>query len=256
MFQQAAQVISNHQVADGVFAVRLFADKIAAAAKPGQFIEVRCGSDRDFILRRPFAVHAVSGQAIEILFDVKGKGTRALARSQPHDVFDVIGPLGRGFSLPSDVKRAVLVSGGMGIASLMMLADELGSMHVRIYFALGAKTKSQLLNIVEIKRLAREVVVATDDGSYGERGAITELVPALVHQAKPDIIYGCGPRPMLSQLARVTRPYEVPCEVSLEALMACGVGACLSCAIRTQSGVARVCAEGPVFAAEEVVWEW
>lgn len=256
MFEQSSQVMSSEQLADGVFSLRLFADRIAQAARPGQFVHVRCGTDREFILRRPFSIHGVSGQTIDILFDVRGKGTRALARMRQHDVLDVLGPLGRGFTVKPGVKRALLVAGGMGVAPLSLLAEELSSRAARVYIAYGVKTKSRALRLVELKRLAREVSVATDDGTLGERGPITELLPSLVHQVKPDAVYACGPEPMLREVVRITRPYDVPCEVSLEALMACGVGACLSCAVRTTGGIRHVCSDGPVFEAGEVVWEW
>lgn len=249
-------MVATEHVADDVFVVRLFSDRVARAAKPGQFVHVRIGSDRDFILRRPFSLHAVSGQSIEILFDAKGKGTRALSRMRQHDVLDVLGPLGRGFTVPPDTKRALLVAGGMGVAPLAMLAEELQARRIRTYVALGARTKARVLHLIELKRIAHEVAVATDDGSLGERGCVTDLVPPLLHSARPDVVYACGPEAMLEVISRQIRPYDIPCEVSLERLMACGVGACLSCAVRTTDGIKRACAEGPVFDAREVVWGW
>lgn len=254
--QEAAQVVATEQVAEGVFVLRLFSDRIARAAKPGQFVHARVGVDRDFILRRPLSVHAASGQSIELLFDVKGKGTRALSRLRPHDVLDILGPLGRGFTIPDGAKRVLIVAGGMGVAPLAMLADELASRHVRMYVALGARTKARMLHLIELKRIAHEVVAVTDDGSLGERGCVTDVVPPLLHPARPDMVYACGPEAMLEVVARQVQPYDIPCEVSLERLMACGVGACLSCAVRTTDGVKRACADGPVFDAREVVWRW
>jgi dihydroorotate dehydrogenase electron transfer subunit len=256
VFQQTAEVVSVTQRAESIYLMRLFADRIAGASQPGHFIQVRCGTDRDFILRRPFAVHATDGKTIDILFDVRGKGTSVLARARVHDTFDVLGPLGRPFTIPAGISRAVLVCGGMGIAPLEFLASELSSRHVRLYLALGAKTKSRLPDLMDLKRAAREVVVATDDGSIGERCVVTDLLPQLVHGAKPDVVYAAGPKAMLAEVSRIVQPYNVPTQVSMEALMACGVGACLSCAVRTTEGIKRVCADGPVFPAEQVIWEW
>jgi dihydroorotate dehydrogenase electron transfer subunit len=256
MHQQAAQVVATEHVAEDVIRLRLFADKVAQQAKPGQFVHVRIGTDREYILRRPFSVHAVSGQTLDLLFDVKGRATRSLSRARVHDVLDVIGPLGRGFSIPANAKQALLVAGGMGIAPLAMLAEELWRRKIRVYVALGARTKARVIELVELKRLAREVVVTTDDGTMGERARVTDVVGGLIGRAKPDIVYGCGPEVMLAKLAKVVQPYELRCEVSLERLMACGVGACLSCAVRTTEGIERACAEGPVFDASRVVWQW
>jgi dihydroorotate dehydrogenase electron transfer subunit len=256
IFQQPAEVVSVVQRAEGIYMIRLFADKIAAAARPGHFVEVRCGTDRDFILRRPFAVHAASGRTIDILFDVKGKATAALAQARVHDVFDTIGPLGRPFTIKGGTSRALLIAGGMGIAPLAFLAGELQSNHVRIYLALGATSKSRLPELMDLKRAAREMAVATDDGSLGERGVVTQVVPPLLHSSKPEMIYAAGPKAMLAEVARMVKPYDIPTEVSMEALMACGVGACLSCVVRTTEGLKRVCADGPVFPAEQVIWQW
>lgn len=256
MFQEAAEVVSIQQVADCVFVMRLFADRIARAAKPGQFVHVRCGTDREFILRRPFSLHTVSGQAVEIMFDVRGKGTRALSRMRPHDVVDVLGPLGRGFSIPAGTRKALLVAGGMGVAPLAMLAEELAALHVRATAALGFRTRARALLVMELKRVAHSVVITTEDGSFGQRGRATDAVPQLLVQSQPDIVYACGPEAMLAEVARHLQPYDTPCEMSLERLMACGVGACLSCAVRTKDGIKRACVDGPVFRADEVVWGW
>lgn len=250
-----AQVLSVQNITPEVFVLRLFCPDIARNAKPGQFVHVKCGDDREYILRRPFSIHRVtSDSAFELLIRKVGKGTRYLSSVAPQSQLDMIGPLGNGFDIPQDVRKAVIVAGGLGVAPTMFLAHELTARQVRIYTVLGAQTRDELLYYMDFKRMGRDVHVATDDSTQGHGGFASELVPRVIEDCSPDVIYACGPHPMLAAVAEFAREYSVSCQVSLEGYMACGIGACLSCACETSGGPARVCLEGPVFDASTVVW--
>lgn len=260
IFNATAIVISNEQIAPGIFRIKLFCDQIASSCVPGQFVHIQCGEGRDFILRRPFSIHRKDGGgAFEILFKVVGKGTQVLSKTQAREVLSLVGPTGNGFSIDSNVRNVLLVSGGMGIAPLMFLIDELLSDKKRICILLGAASRQKLLYAIDLKRLVRKLHSATDDGSFGYRGPIVDLLPESIEEVKPERIYACGPEGMLKRVAEICVEYGISTEVCLERLMGCGVGACLSCVCRIRQGgrevLKRVCVDGPVFAAEDIIWE-
>lgn len=252
---ERVEVVANERVARGVGTLTLRAPRIAATVRPGQFVHVRISTGRDFILRRPFSVHRAAGDGIELLYQVLGAGTRALAEKQRGDVMDAVGPLGHGWEVPEAVSHALLVAGGLGAAPLGMLADELAHRGVAATVALGAPTAERLLAREGFERVARRVEVSTDDGSEGRRGLVTELVEDLLVEDRPDVVYVCGPEIMSRTVAGQAAKAGIACQVSLERLMACGVGACLSCVVATTSGQKRACVDGPVFDAGEVVWD-
>lgn len=253
--QAQAQVLSVQNKGADVFVLRLFCPEIARIARPGQFVHVKCGDDRDYILRRPFSIHRVtSDSAFELLIRKVGKGTRFLSGVTPQSQLDMIGPLGNGFEISGETKKAVVVAGGLGVAPIVFLAEELISRHVRLHTILGAQTRDKLYYYMDFKRMGRDVHVATDDSSQGHGGFASELVPRVIEDCSPDVIYACGPEPMLAAVADFAGEYGVPCQVCLEAYMACGVGACLSCVCETVDGPLRVCVDGPVFDATRIVW--
>jgi len=248
-------VLSNEPLATGVGLITLQAPAIAAAVEPGQFIHLRIDEGRDFILRRPFSVHRSYGERIEILFQVLGDGTLALAQKECGDTMDAIGPLGIGWCVPDRVEHALLVGGGLGAAPLGMLIEELASRGVATTVALGAPTAERLVGRELFESQARMVAYATDDGSEGERGFVTVLSEQLLDQHDFDIVCVCGPEIMERTVAEQAAAAGGACRVSLERLMACGVGACLSCVVTTVDGRARACVDGPVFDADSLVWE-
>jgi dihydroorotate dehydrogenase electron transfer subunit len=247
-------------------ALTVVAPRIAEAARPGQFVHVLAGEDRSFPLRRPFSIHRVErpGAAlgtVEIVFDVVGAGTRALAGLRPHDVVDVLGPLGRPFTPPEAPDGCVLVGGGYGTAPLFFLAGELRAGRCRVDFAIGAATASRLLDAMEAKRLGHSLTVTTDDGSAGRRGLVTDPLPDLLARTGAGRVYACGPMPMLAAVSRVAAAAGIPCQVAVEEQMACGTGICFSCVLPVgpagSSGatrMARSCLEGPVFDGTAVAW--
>jgi len=264
-----AEITDCQEAAPGVWVTELLAPTLAQVAVPGQFLHIRCGEGSDPLLRRPISIHAVYSQAgrIDIMFQVVGKGTGWLA-SRREGLLDIIGPLGRGFTVFSGEQASltgadphlVVVGGGIGAAPLYFLLQELARAgHVQsVKVLLGARSADQLLILNAAKLLGFEVCVATDDGSAGHHGLVTDLL-AVELQHKPDFVYACGPEPMLKALCTMLQDAGVPGEVSVEERMACGVGACLSCVCRVKDATGletyrHACVDGPVFAAGEVVW--
>jgi dihydroorotate dehydrogenase electron transfer subunit len=168
---------------------------------------------------------------------------------------DAIGPLGTGWSVPDGTAHALLVAGGLGAAPLGMLAERLAARGVAVSIAQGAPTAERLVARELFESVARRVEVATDDGSAGEQGLVTVVIGRLLAQDRPDVVYVCGPEAMARAVAAQSAEARVPCQVSLERLMACGVGACLSCVVTTTAGRKRACVDGPVFDAGEVCWD-
>ena len=265
MKQLLAKILENKRIAPDFCRMKLESPYLARNAKPGQFVEVKCSCGTDVLLRRPLGVHKITRSGIELLYEVVGKGTTRLSKKKAGDLLDVIGPLGNGFDLHNtqNAKRTtILVAGGVGVAPLMALAEEL---KVKPLILIGAKKESHILCEKEFKDLGCEVRVATDDGSKGHKGMITDMLTSLrnTQYAIRSTIYACGPTPMLKAVARIAEKNDIPCQVSLEERMACGVGVCLGCPvkIRTQNAVRRtqyeykmVCKDGPVFNAKEIKW--
>jgi dihydroorotate dehydrogenase electron transfer subunit len=258
---ETVAVLANERVAEGVGLIALTAPRIAASVRPGQFVHLRIADGADFILRRPFSVHRArhgagrAGGTIEILYQVLGRGTRELAEKRAGDVMDAIGPLGRGWDVPDDAAHVLLVAGGLGAAPLGMLAEELAERGVAVSVAIGAPTAARLLVRDLFERVARRVEVATDDGSAGEPGFVTLVSERLIAEDRPSLVCACGPETMARTVAAQAAGAGIGCQVSLERLMACGIGACLSCVVTTAHGRARACVDGPVFDAADVVWD-
>lgn len=222
-------------------------------AKPGQFLEIKISDGYEPLLRRPFSIHRRRGKDIEIIYRIAGRGTEILSQRKVGEYLNVIGPLGNGFSI-LDSQPSILVAGGMGVAPLVFLAEKLAKSKTLVL--LGAKTKRQILCEKEFRDLGCEVKVATDDGSRGFKGKVTDLLKHLLPTLSSQLstIYACGPKLMLKEIALISKQYNIPAQVSLEEHMACGIGACLGCVVKTKDGFKRVCKEGPVFNADEIVW--
>jgi dihydroorotate dehydrogenase electron transfer subunit len=211
-------------------------------------------------LRRPFGIHAANGKGeIVLLYQVLGPATELFSRKRKGDCLELIGPLGNGFDLSPASRVPVIVCGGMGVAPLGFLAQRLREKGVsrRPLVLIGAKTRAHLIGEQEFKKARCEVLVATDDGTKGYYGYVTELLRKLLSERKEllkGMFFACGPRPMLKELSGLAQEYSLPAQVSLEEHMSCGIGACLGCAVDTVSGYQRVCREGPVFKSSEIIW--
>ncbi len=270
MKQILCSVASNVEVMPGIHLMWIEAPDIAVAAQPGQFITVRCG---DFTLRRPFSVHQVSPREIALLFKVAGKGTLWLSQQQPGDRIDILGPLGRGFSIEPGARNLLLVAGGIGIAPLVFLMHHASSQH-QITLIHGASTVAQLYTErcqpTTISYQGVQFVPVTEDGSMGKKGMATDILPDFLDWA--DQVYACGPADMYKAMALTLNPSPLKgeekgegeqqsnlklrkCQVSLEVRMGCGFGACYSCTINTKKGLKQVCRDGPVFELDDIIWQ-
>lgn len=269
--QFTSMILSNAEVSPGYWRMRLTAPAEFASASPGQFVMVRVNGAIDPLLRRPFGIFdvgtftpgyagAVAQPYFEMLYRVVGKGTAMLATLHETDQLDILGPLGSGFDLGSEDEEKLIVGGGVGLAPLYLLARELVKQSPVRLFA-GGRTRDDILCITEFERLGVECYVATEDGSLGESGLVTEaLVRRLDSHKGAATIYACGPHGMLNAVAAIAGSRGIPCQVSLEGYMACGVGACLGCVTPGHNHSPEtpdfrcVCTEGPVFAAGELGW--
>lgn len=252
---ERATVVANDRVAESVGLLALEAPRVSAAIAPGQFVHLRITRGADFILRRPFSGHRAYDHRLELLYQVLGRGTRDLAEKERGDELDLIGPLGTGWRLGDGIRHALVVAGGLGAAPMGMLVERLAERGVAVTVAQGAPTVERLVARELFEMHARRVLVATDDGSAGARGFVTTLVEGVLSTDRPDVVYTCGPEPMQRIVAAQAAAAGVACQVSLERLMACGVGACLSCVVATTEGQQRACIDGPVFDAERVLWD-
>jgi len=267
IYQIKAKILANAKVRDNYFHCLLQAPQVAGSALPGQFVNIKVSSGPEPLLRRPLSIHRIRGAEIELFFEVVGEGTRLLSQRKPGERLDIIGPLGNGFNyeLPvTNYQLPILVAGGMGVAPLVFLAEKLAQIPMsksQIPIALiGAKTKSQILCEKEFQKCGCSVKIATDDGSAGFKGYVSDLLKKILQENKrtreqENGIYACGPKPMLKEVAGLAKKYRIPAQLSLEEHMACGIGACLGCAVKTIDGYQRVCQEGPVFAADRIVWQ-
>ncbi|MBX6371846.1 MAG: dihydroorotate dehydrogenase electron transfer subunit [Acidothermus sp.] len=236
---------------------------IAEHARAGQFVTVAVGGPNSSMLaRRAFSIsqvrpRGVYGGTVEFVFAVVGPGTAWLAACRPHDTLDVVGPLGRPFSLPKQPATCVLVGGGYGSAPLFPLAEALRARGCRVDFVLGAATEDRLFGTLEAKRISATLTVTTDDGSVGVRGMVSDVLPEVLAATRADVVYACGPMPMLRAVSRIAASAGVACQVAVEEMMACGIGVCMTCVLPVigDDGVTRMvraCVEGPVFYGERV----
>ena len=246
--QVSSQIISSNEVMPGVFLIWLESPQIASVAQPGQFIMVNCGEDT--LLRRPFSIHQVDNKksSLALLFQVVGKGTDWLSKRQPNDIIDLLGPLGNGFSIYPTPRNLLLVGGGIGIAPLYFLAHE----------ALREKHSVKLLyGTADSKRLSIspniELVSATEDGTVGYRGMVTDLLPEHIDWA--DQVFACGPSSMYRAMAKMPELKDKPVQISLEVRMGCGLGVCYGCTVKTKKGLKQVCKDGPIFKLSDILWD-
>jgi dihydroorotate dehydrogenase electron transfer subunit len=264
MIEETVFIEFNRRMGNDIWLMGFRSEALASLAKPGQFLMIRIeGVSQDPLLRRPFSIHGIGeGNTILILYRIVGKVTSLLSLVSKHEQISVIGPLGKGFRLPSSKGRAILVAGGMGLAPMYFLAQAL-PLEVRrnTKLLLGFPTSQGVILIDWIKDLGLELSLATEDGSMGFRGTVTDLFEQSIgrDEAEEPIIYACGPNPMLKKVVQEARRLNLTCYVSLEGYMACGLGLCLGCAIKAarseDTEYCYVCKDGPVFSAEMIDWE-
>ena len=263
--QVLGEVLSLRKV--GAYnAMTVVAPGIAELTRPGHFVALRVGgAESSMLLRRAFAIYDVKergvyGGTVEFVFAVHGKGTAWLATRRPQDKVDIVGPLGKPFRLPTAPVTATLVGGGYGSAPLLPLAVALRERGCRVDFVLGAGSADRLFGQLDAKRIATTIAVTTDDGSMGERGRVSDVLPQVLERTGSDVVYACGPMAMLRSVSEQASARGIPAQVAVEEAMACGIGVCMTCVLPVvgDDGVTRMlrsCVEGPVFLGHRVRWD-
>lgn len=254
--QEICTVAGCTGIAPGLFEMVLEAPGIAQAAKPGQFVHLACGEGN--LLRRPISVCTAQGAALRLVFQVKGAGTEWLSARRAGDRIDVLGPLGHGFDLTAAGDRPVLIGGGIGVPPMLYAMQAAKAAGAQPSAILGFRSRGMVILENEFQA-AGTAYIATDDGSYGVHGFVSDVLRS--HIGEFTSVCACGPKPMLRALAQIAGEAGLPCQVSMEERMGCGIGACLVCACELKlkdggEGVryGHVCKDGPVFDAKEVVW--
>ncbi|KJR96247.1 MAG: hypothetical protein VR68_15150 [Peptococcaceae bacterium BRH_c4a] len=261
VYNKNTAIIKNDEVMPGHWLLCLDSPDIARAASPGQFLHVRCSRTLDPLLRRPLSIYCADRERgrVYILYRAAGRGTALLAGMRPGDRLDVMGPLGKGYTLPSPGRSVAVIGGGIGAAPLFFLLSEIKAIYSgrleNVAVFLGAAT-GELLLASQTAALGFSPYTATDDGTVGFKGSVIDLYID-TNGSKVDRIYACGPPPMLKSLSRALGP-DIRAEVSVEERMGCGVGACLSCVCKVREGAgeefryAHVCKDGPVFSIQDL----
>lgn len=256
--QERVDVLWNRQESPGYRRIGLSCGPGYALAAPGQFVTLRLPDVLTPLLRRPFSIHRLVKEnsrviGLEILYKVVGGFTETLSKVPSGTAIDLLGPIGRGFTVSNAFQNPVLVGGGIGVAPLVFLADSLAESGLDPAGAavfLGGRTADDILCADSFRSHGIPVTVATDDGSLGEKSLVTAPLERGIAARRPDILYACGPMPMLRAVANIARKNRIPCEVSIETVMACGLGACLGCAVNKDESSGKyqhVCIDGPVF---------
>lgn len=240
------EIISNVAVAENIFRLELTAQELSEIARAGQFVQVKISEE--FTLRRPLGIASAKNGVIRIFYRINGRGTKFLSTKKSGEHLNILGALGNGFNTNVDGK-ILLVGGGMGAAPLLSAAEKLGAADILI----GGKNSDEVnFWIKEFQPEVEKIFITTDDGSRGSKGFVTSLLPEVLDYDNFSAIYTCGPEIMMRGVAKIAAENNLPCYVSLERRMACGLGACLSCSIDTSRGRKKVCKDGPIFDAAEI----
>jgi dihydroorotate dehydrogenase electron transfer subunit len=265
--QETAEIFAMQKVGEYV-QFTVVAPGVAQGFQPGHFVAVAVGGENSaMLLRRAFALYGATPNGdfagtVQFVVAAHGAGTRWLLDRKVGDRIDVVGPLGTPFPLPSGPAPAVLVGGGYGTAPLVPLAQALIAQGSPVEFVVGASTAARLFGELVAKRLAGSVTVTTDDGSAGQQGVVTDVLPGAIERVGAEVVYACGPMPMLRAVAEVARARAIHAQVAVEEAMACGIGVCMTCVLPVRDSAAagspsrfvRSCVEGPVFDADRIRW--
>lgn len=255
-----AELLKKEELKPGIFKFSVQADEILKTAKAGNFIEIRVNDDIEPFLRRPISIHNIDKEngILEFIFQEKGKGTKILSAKREGELIDIIGPLGFGTFKYSNFEKLAIIGGGIGVFPLYELAKcaKLENKNVNTY--LGFRNKDLVVLEDEFKNVSNTLTITTDDGSYAEKGYAIDFLKKDIEDGKIDSIYACGPLPMLRAVRELAINKNIPCQISLEEKMACGLGVCLGCAVKTSASPEdapeywHVCKAGPVFEAKNV----
>lgn len=241
--------------------LRLESSSIASSVQPGQFVMVRVTQNSHPLLRRPFSIHSRDGKHLEIFFKISGLGTTILSQKKAGGLLDILGPLGKGFLRSETLKgkHVFLVGGGRGIAPLYFLAQELRSSEASVKILCGGRTGEDIPLREKIEGDGFDLSCSTDDGSFGFKGLVTDLLEKELQRLTPACLFACGPELMMKKISRIARSKKIPAQFSLESVMGCGFGACWGCVRRIKkNGVTtwtKICQEGPVFRGDDIIWQ-
>lgn len=248
-------ILSKNTLAKEIYDLTILCPEVAEVAKAGQFVNVKA---EGFMLRRPISICSIDREkgTIRIIFEVRGEGTKVMSQLTEGGMIDLVAPLGgRAFKL-DQYDTAVIIGGGIGNPPMLAVAEKFGEKGTVIS---GFRNAAAVILQEDFLATGAETVLCTDDGSAGKKGFVTDALKEVLQTKKPDVIYACGPGVMLRRIVEIAKEQDIPCQVSLEERMGCGVGACLVCACRTIRGgeeyYAHVCKDGPVFNAEEVIFD-
>jgi dihydroorotate dehydrogenase electron transfer subunit len=261
MFEEQAKITFNQKVSPDTWLMGMRSPSIAKAAKPGQFVMVRVTRGMEPLLRRPFSLCGREKDLFLILYRVVGQGTAILAQAKKGERLAVLGPLGKGFEPPVPGSTPILVGGGIGVAPLFFLAQALGKIETE--FMMGFASAKAIVRLKRMKGPQIKISLSTDDGTKGYAGFVTDLLEKYLEKRTPDrdvlSLFACGPQLMLKKVAQIASEYRLSCQVSLEASMSCGLGACQGCAVKASDTQGRpyyhVCKDGPVFPSHEIDWD-
>ncbi len=245
-----AKVIGNHALNPNYGLLSLKHDLDTLECKAGQFFMLQTGIGIDPLLKRPFSIFSHRPQILQFLYRIVGIGTLRLSQRLEGEMIEVIGPLGRPYPKPEG--SFIAIAGGSGIASIHCLLEENSGLGHLFY---GASEGNELVLVNKLEVFCKKVVYATDDGSLGIKGTVVDALKHTFNELAPMPIYACGPRPMLKAISLWAMERGTPCFASLEERMACGIGACLSCVTETTEGLKGICKDGPVFNADELIWD-
>ncbi len=248
-------IIKKEAIAKGIFDYTLHCPEVADLAEAGQFVHIRA---KGFTLRRPISICEIDRKngTLRLVFEVRGEGTEEISKLNVGELMDLLAPLGKGFTLLSHDKKAVVIGGGIGVPPMLETASHYGKNTTAI---IGFRSADAVILSEDFNKTCGEVHITTDDGTKGAKGFVTDVLAEQLKGEKPDIVYACGPTPMLKAVAKLCEQNGVRCQVSLEERMGCGVGACLVCACKVarENGETykHVCKDGPVFEGSEVIFE-
>jgi dihydroorotate dehydrogenase electron transfer subunit len=255
MRQFESQILGNRRIGDGFYEMSLSWDDRAGAPMPGQFMTLRVTRDTVPLLRRPFAFAGFDGRAraVSVIYQKRGRGTEILAARRPGDAIDVVGPLGNTFPIDDTPQKAIAVAGGVGLGPILFLVSTLRARGVETEFVFGCRGESLIPDCDAFRESAARV--CTENGGAGFHGNVVQYMNANTGLDDRTAVYACGPAPMLESVCDLARSLGAQAWVSLEAVMACGIGACVGCAVPAKTGYPRVCREGPVFNGKDILWE-
>lgn len=255
------KVIKKEKLADSIYRLTVQSDSISQNALPGQFVNIKCGEGNGPVLRRPISICRVdrANRTFDVVFQVKGTGTKLLSQMTEGGTMDVLGPLGNPFEIPRDKKKIAVIGGGIGIFPLLFLLEAAGKEQQDLSAFIGFRNRDAAVLVDEFNAAAGSCTISTDDGSLYRKGFVTELFEESLKDREYDMIYTCGPTVMIKKVAETAKQNNIPCQVSMEQRMGCGIGACLVCACKTKHGddweYSHVCKDGPVFWSDKVLFE-